>query len=92
MQIEVTAFSPLIRVQIQTPLQMEISLTDVNAVGYRRVTPTWFSEFSPCLLFLRKNQDKVTCQRDVFLGWQILLYYKQLGPCDSPGVAPSTWL
>ena len=37
----------------ETPLQMEISLVNVN-VSYKRVTSTQLSELFPCLLFLKK--------------------------------------
>ena len=51
---------------METPLQMKISLINVSS---KRVTIIWFSEFFPCLLFLRKcNQFKIICQRDMFWG------------------------
>ena len=63
MQIDVLAFS-LLRIsrfchlslpdiERETPLQMEISFTNVS-VSYKKATPTWFSGSFPCLLLLRK--------------------------------------
>jgi len=48
-------FDPWLRnfymLQVRPKTKMEISLANVN-VSYKRVPPTWFSEFFPCLLFL----------------------------------------
>ena len=37
----------------ETPLKMETFLKNVN-VSYKSITSAWFSEFFPCLLFLRR--------------------------------------
>ena len=46
-------FSFLLSAAKETPLKMEIFLKNVN-VSYKSITSAWFSEFSPCLLFLRR--------------------------------------
>ena len=64
--------NPLSGTGQEIPLQMEISLTNVN-VSYKRSTPTWFLE--PVYSFSENNQLKtIDTPKKHNFRWKILLH------------------